>query len=105
MVQICMITSMAGAAKDRAETIRRIFYKLVENYAYKTPIAWVAPIDVCTEKILPKLEKLNEEFRKLTGKELAVVFTANVDEEFLRQLMRYAEQPRNPKARKIPVST
>jgi hypothetical protein len=98
-VQICMITTnMVGKLSGRAETVRRDLYRLLDSVAYKTPIAWVARHDICVDRVLPRVEKLNKEFRELTGKDLAVVFTATVDENFLRQLIGYSEPPKNKKA-------
>jgi hypothetical protein len=98
-VQICMITTNnVGRLAGRAETVRRDLYRLLDSVAHKSPIAWVVRYDVCQERVLPRVEKLNREFRELTGKDLAVVFVATVDENFLRQLVGYSEPPKSKKA-------
>jgi len=91
-------TNMVGKISGRAETVRRDLYRLLDSVAYKTPIAWVVRHDICVERVLPRVEKLNKEFRELTGKDLALVFTATVDENFLKQLTGYSEPPKNKKA-------
>ena len=98
-VEVCLVaTNYAGKSSGRAETVTRALYRLLESMAYKTPIAWLVKGDICREKLLPKVEKLNKEYRELTGKDLAVVMRAVISEHELRQLLGYAESPKNREA-------
>jgi hypothetical protein len=98
-VEVCLIaTYYAGKSSGRVETIKRALYRLLESMAYKTPIAWLVRGDICREKLLPKIEKLNSEYRELTGRDLVVVTRALISESELRQLLGYSEPPRNREA-------
>jgi len=99
LVEVCLIaTNYVGRLSGHAETVKRDLYRLLESVAYKSPIAWIVRGDICREKVLPKIEKLNNEFRKLTGKDLVVVMKATISENELRRLLGYSEPPKSRKA-------
>ena len=99
MLEVCLIaTNYAGKSSGKVETIKRAMYRLLESLAYRTPLAWLARGDICRERLLPKLEKLNQEYKELTGKDLVVVSKAYMTRDELKQLLSYAEPPKNKEA-------
>jgi hypothetical protein len=99
LVEVCLVaTNYVGKLSGRAETVKRDLYRLLESVAYKSPIAWIIRGDICREKVLPKIEKLNNEFRELTGKDLVVVMRATISENELKQLLGYSEPPKSRRA-------
>jgi hypothetical protein len=92
-IQLCTFVYLAGTTKERAETIRRSFYRYLENYAWATPLAWVMDMKTCKE-ILPKLQELANKFAKETeGKELFQYYIISVTLDTLRILLQNAKPP------------
>jgi hypothetical protein len=92
-IQLCTFVYLAGVTKERAETIRRSFYRYLENYAWATPLAWVMDMKTCRE-ILPKLQELANKFAKETeGKELFQYYIISVSLDTLRILLQNARPP------------
>jgi len=95
-VQLCLITTMAGVTKGKAETIRRNFYLLLNKFAWHTPIGWIMDAKTCNE-VMPKLQELAEQFAKETRgeKQLFYFSTIMMDYKELERLLQYAEEPEN----------
>jgi len=92
-IQLCTFVYLAGTTKERAETIRRSFYRYLENYAWATPLTWVMDMKTCKE-ILPKLQELANKFAKETeGKELFQYYIISVTLDTLRILLQNAKPP------------
>lgn len=93
-IQLCLITSMAGVIRGRAETIRRNFYAFLNKFAWYTPIGWVMDWRTCNE-VMPKLQKFAEEFKESSGKQLFYLTTVMMSYKELERLLQYAEEPEN----------
>jgi hypothetical protein len=92
-VQLCTFVYLAGATKERAETIRRNLYRYLENYAWATPLSWVMDMKTCRE-LLPKLQQLADQFAKETGgKILFEYYIISVSLDMLRRLLQNAKPP------------
>jgi len=95
-IQLCLITTMAGVVKGRAETIRRSFYTFLNKFAWRTPIAWVMDLKTCNE-VMPKLQEFAEQFAKETGgeKQLFYLTTIMMSYKELERLLQSAGEPEN----------
>jgi GR25 family glycosyltransferase involved in LPS biosynthesis len=94
-IQLCIITTMAGVTKGRAETIRRNFYRLMESWGWLTPLGWIMDSKTCSEA-MEKLQHLASEFAKETnGKQLFYLATTLMSYSELKRLMQYAKEPEN----------
>jgi lipoprotein NlpI len=92
-IQLCTFVYLAGITKERAETIRRSFYRYLENYAWATPLTWIMDMKTCRE-LLPKLQQLADQFAKETGgKMLFQYYIISVSINTLRELLQNARPP------------
>ena len=96
-IQLCLITSMAGIVKGKAETIRKQFYKLMNDLSWHTPIGWIMDWKTCSE-IMKRLQELADEFAKETKgeKQLFYLTTIMMDYRELERLLQYSREPENP---------
>jgi len=90
--EVCFVTAATLSDSGRASTIRRNFYRIIERYAWKTPLGWLMDIETCTE-IAPKLEQLDKEHRELTGKSFIGIYRAILGVQELKKILENSTPP------------
>jgi hypothetical protein len=94
-IQLCLITTTAGVTKERAETIRRKFYRLMNDLSWLTPIGWVMDWQTCNE-IMGRLQEIADEFfRESKGKQLFYLTTVMMSYDEVKRLLQFAKEPEN----------
>ena len=95
MIQVCVVTTVAGMLKGRPDSIRRKLYRVLESVSWWTPLGWVMDLMTCNEA-MQKLQAIAEEFAKETnGKQLFYLTTVMMSYKDLEKLMQYSKEPTN----------
>jgi len=95
LIQLCLITTTAGVTKGRAETIRRNFYRLMNDLSWLTPIGWVMDWKTCSE-VMKRLQELADEYAKeANGRQLFYLATILMSYNELKQLLQHSREPAN----------
>jgi TRAP-type C4-dicarboxylate transport system substrate-binding protein len=95
IIQVCMVTTMAGVLKGKPESIRRKLYRVLESVSWWTPLGWVMDLRTYNE-YKQKLQEIAEEFAKETnGRQLFYLTTIMMNYKELERLLQYSKEPAN----------
>jgi len=95
IIQVCVVTTVAGILTGRPESIRRKLYRVLESMSWWTPLGWIMDLKTCNEA-MQKLQAIAEEFAKETnGKQLFYLATIMMSYKDLERLMQYSMEPAN----------
>jgi hypothetical protein len=91
-VEVCFVVASAFQDSDRASTVRRNFYRIIERHAWRTQLGWLMDKETCTE-IAPKLEQLDKEYRELMGRQFISIYRVFIEEQGLKKMLKNSAPP------------
>jgi hypothetical protein len=90
--EVCFVVASMFPDSGRASTIRRNFYRVIDRYAWRTPLGWLMDRETCTE-VEQKLEQLDKEYRELVGRPFISTYRAILGVQELKKMLEKSAPP------------